>query len=259
LKSTKNPALHDLKTNSSYIKVQFLRMKNVFFFFLIFSMSYSCNSALQETTITKDSMSTKPYKDTGSIVVYDPSLSTLLDSSAKIEILAEGFQWSEGPLWIADSNYLLFSDIPPNTVMKWDEKNGVTPYLFPSGYTGTIPRGGEPGANGLILDQQGRLVLCQHGDRKMARMDAPLDLPSPKYITIADNYEGKKLNSPNDAVYHSNGDLYFTDPPYGLLDNVNDSSKELNFQGVFRVKKRWQSGTFDQRIEQTEWNCFFQG
>ena len=212
-------------------------MKNVYFFFLVFLMSYSCNTAIQEATISKDSMSTKSYKDTGSIEVFDPALLSLVDSSAKIEILAEGFKWTEGPLWIADSNYLLFSDIPPNTVMKWDEKNGVTPYLFPSGYTGTIPRGGEPGANGLILDQQGRLVLCQHGDRKMARMDAPLDLPSPKYITIADQYDGKKLNSPNDAVYHSNGDLYFTDPPYGLLNNMNDSSKELNFQGVFRVKK----------------------
>jgi len=212
-------------------------MKNVFFFLLVFSMSYACNTAIQEATISKDSMNTKTFKDTGSIEVLDPALLSLLDSSAKIEILAEGFKWSEGPLWIADSNYLLFSDIPPNTVMKWDEKNGVTPYLFPSGYTGTIPRGGEPGANGLILDQQGRLVLCQHGDRKMARMDAPLDLPSPKFITIADKYDGKKLNSPNDAVYHSSGDLYFTDPPYGLINNVNDSSKELSFQGVYRVKK----------------------
>ncbi len=187
-------------------------------------------------------MDNNRYKDTGSIEIIDASLTSVLPDSARIEILAEGFSWSEGPLWIADSGYLLFSDIPPNKVMKWDEKNGLTTYLFPSGYTGTIPREGEPGSNGLLLDQQGRLVLCQHGDRKMARMDAPLHLPAPKFVTLADKYQGKKLNSPNDAVFHSNGDLYFTDPPYGLVKNVNDSSKELDFQGVFRVKK---DGTVD--------------
>ena len=212
-------------------------MKTIFFISLIYFGTLACNSGIQEASTSKDSMEKKPYRDTGSIEILDSSLLPILKSSNKIEILADGFAWSEGPLWIADSSYLLFSDIPPNKVMRWDEKNGITTYLFPSGYTGSIPRAGEPGSNGLILDQQGRLVLCQHGDRKMVRMDAPLNLPSPKFITLADKYQGKRLNSPNDAVYHSNGDLYFTDPPYGLLKNVNDSSKELPFQGVFRVKK----------------------
>ena len=212
-------------------------MKSIFFVSLVFFMTSACNSGIKEASTTIDSMDKKPYKDTGSIEILDSSLLPILKASDKIEILAEGFAWSEGPLWIADSGFLLFSDIPPNKVMRWDEKNGVTTYLYPSGYTGTIPRAGEPGSNGLILDQQGHLVLCQHGDRKMVRMDAPLNLPSPKFITLADKYQGKRFNSPNDAVYHSNGDLYFTDPPYGLLKNVNDSSKELPFQGVYRVRK----------------------
>jgi gluconolactonase len=79
--------------------------------------------------------------------------------------------------------------------------------------------------------------MCQHGDRRMARMDAPLDKPEAKFVTLADKYEGKKLNSPNDAVYHSNGDLYFTDPPYGLVGNMKDSTKEIPYQGVYRLKK----------------------
>jgi gluconolactonase len=164
-------------------------------------------------------------------------MSALVDTSGGIEILAEGFDWSEGPLWVEQGKYLLFSDIPPNRIMKWSEAGGLETYLHPSGYTGTVERGGEPGSNGLILDKEGRLVLCQHGDRRMARMDAPLDKPAPKFATLADKYDGKKLNSPNDAVYHSNGDLYFTDPPYGLVKNVDDPAKEIPFQGVFRLRK----------------------
>ncbi len=202
----------------------------------------SCNSGGADASISKDTMekSQAPnlsYKATGSIEILDPSVLSILDSSAKPEILAEGFAWSEGPLWIEKGGYLLFSDIPPNKIMRWDEKNGLSTYLHPSGYTGTVPRGGEPGSNGLILDNEGRLVMCQHGDRRMARMDAPLDQPAPKFITLADKFDGNRFNSPNDAVYHSNGDLYFTDPPYGLVKNMDDSSKELNFQGVYRLKK----------------------
>ena len=177
----------------------------------------------------------KKYMEQSRIEVLDPAMLKLVKQDAKLEILAEGFKWSEGPLWV--NGYLLFSDIPPNKIMKWSEADGLTTYLTPSGYTGSEPRGGEPGANGLILDQEGRLVMCQHGDRRMARMDAPLDKPVPKFVTLADRYEGKRLNSPNDAVYHSSGELYFTDPPYGLVENVDDPAKEIPFQGVYRVKK----------------------
>jgi gluconolactonase len=185
----------------------------------------------------RKTLSIMKYKKTGSIQVLDPMMNTLVDTAFGIEILAEGFDWSEGPLWIDKGNYLLFSDIPPNKIMKWSEEKGLEEYLHPSGYTGTLPRGGEPGSNGLILDNKGRLVMCQHGDRRMARMDAPLDKPEAKFVTLADKHNGKKLNSPNDAVYHSNGDLYFTDPPYGLVKNMEDPSKEIPYQGVYRLKK----------------------
>jgi gluconolactonase len=179
----------------------------------------------------------KKYAEKGKIEVMDPAMLKYVAQDTKVEILAEGFKWSEGPLWIENGKYLLFSDIPPNKVMKWSEKDGLTEYLHPAGYTGTVPREGEPGSNGLILDNQGRLVMCHHGDRRMARMEAPLDKPVSKFVTLADKYEGKRFNSPNDAVYHSSGDLYFTDPPYGLVKNMDDPAKELSYQGVFRAKK----------------------
>jgi gluconolactonase len=184
----------------------------------------------------------KTYPHVGSFDVTDPAFLSLVDTARGIEKLAEGFDWSEGPLWVEQGKYLLFSDIPPNRIMKWSEAGGLETYLHPSGYTGTVERGGEPGSNGLLLDSAGKLVMCQHGDRRMARMDAPLDKPAPAFITLADRYEGRRLNSPNDAVYHSNGDLYFTDPPYGLVKNMEDSSKEIPFQGVYRVRK---DGTVD--------------
>jgi gluconolactonase len=177
------------------------------------------------------------YETRGSVEILDNSLLSILDSTARIEVLASGFKWSEGPLWIREGSYLLFSDIPPNKIMKWSEEKGLEEYLYPSGYTGSEQREGEPGANGLILDSARRLVMCQHGDRRMARMNAPLATPKADFVTLADKYEGKKFNSPNDAVYHSSGELYFTDPPYGLAGNVDDPKKELPYQGVFRLKK----------------------
>jgi len=175
------------------------------------------------------------YEYIGSIERQDDLINELIPEDAQIEVLADGFDWSEGPLWVEDGEYILFSDIPPNNIFKWAEGEGKSLYLNPSGYTGEAERGGEVGSNGLLLDSKGNLVLCQHGDRRMARMDAPLDEPAAKFLTIADAYEGKKLNSPNDAVYHSNGDLYFTDPPYGLESRMDDPLKELDFQGVYRV------------------------
>jgi gluconolactonase len=174
-------------------------------------------------------------KTIGQIERLDPALDAIADVNAKPEIIADGFDWSEGPLWIADQQMLLFSDIPPNIIYKWTEKGGKEIFLKPSGYTGATPRGGEVGSNGLLLNAQGKLVMCQHGDRRMAWMDAPLTAPEPKYVTIADKYQGKKLNSPNDAIFRSNGDLFFTDPPYGLEHRMDDPLKEIPFQGVYKV------------------------
>ena len=175
-------------------------------------------------------------KTIGEIERLDPAFDALVPADAKLEIIAEGFDWSEGPLWIdADGGFLIFADIPPNVIYRWDAKSGQSVYLQPSGYTGAAARGGEIGANGSTLDREGRLVLCQHGDRRLARMDAPLDEPATKFVSVADKFDGKRFNSPNDAVTHSSGAIYFTDPPYGLEQNMDDPAKELPFQGVYRV------------------------
>jgi gluconolactonase len=169
---------------------------------------------------------------------FHPKLEELINLQAEVEILGEGFDWTEGPLWIEEHQKLLFSDIPSNSIFQWTSTDGIELYLKPSGYTGQQTRGGETGSNGLLLDPDGNLVLCQHGDRRMAIMEAPLEKPSADFKSIADNFQGKKFNSPNDAVYRENGDLYFTDPPYGLEKNIKDPLKELPFQGVYKVNRQ---------------------
>jgi gluconolactonase len=164
----------------------------------------------------------------------DPALDRLIAPDSKIEVLAQGHDWTEGPLWIKQGRYLLFSDIPKNSIYRWKEGEGERLYLQPAGYTGKEPRGGETGSNGLLLDPQGRLVLCQHGDRRMARMDAPLSDPKPNFTPLAVRHQGKRFNSPNDAVFRSNGDLYFTDPAYGLEKQWDDPLREIPFAGVYR-------------------------
>jgi gluconolactonase len=164
----------------------------------------------------------------------DPALDRLLAPETRIETLAEGYEWAEGPIWVKNGGYLLFSDVLKNTVHRWKAGEGAKPYLTPSGYTSSAPRGGETGSNGLTLDHEGRLVLCQHGDRRVARMDAPLTSPKPAFVTLADKYDGARFNSPNDLVFKSNGDLYFTDPAYGMEKQWDDPKREMNYAGVFR-------------------------
>ncbi|MHB8519175.1 MAG: SMP-30/gluconolactonase/LRE family protein [Limisphaerales bacterium] len=171
------------------------------------------------------------YPTFGTIERLDPRFNLLVPPNAGIEKLAEGFTWAEGPIWIPDFHCLLFSDVPQNTIFTWKEGKGVSIFLRPSGYTGSIPRDGEPGSNGLTLDQGGRLVLCEHGDRRISR----LELNGHKK-TLVEFYQMRRFNSPNDLVYKSNGDLYFTDPPYGLLGTNHDVGKELLFNGVYRLK-----------------------
>jgi len=173
----------------------------------------------------------------GYIEKLDPSLDAIIDTAAKVEIIADGFDWSEGPVWIEPQKMLLFSDVPQNIIYKWTEKKGKEIYLTPSGYTGTIPRGGEKGSNGLALRKDGKLIICMDGDRRIAAMNADLKNPRPVFATLTNNYNGKKFNSPNDMVYNAGGDLFFTDPPYGLEKNMDDPLKELSFQGVYKLKK----------------------
>jgi gluconolactonase len=166
----------------------------------------------------------------------DPEASSLIDSAAVVEVISHGYKWSEGPVYINDSDYLLFSDVPANKIYKWKEGNGTSLYLEPSGFTGTVTNSREPGSNGLVIDKNGKLVLCQQGNRQIGRMKTPLSDPKPSFDVITGSYNGKKYNSPNDAVYATNGNLYFTDPPYGLGKGLQDSTKELSFQGVFLVR-----------------------
>jgi gluconolactonase len=167
----------------------------------------------------------------GSIERLDPAIDALITRDARIEVLADGFDWSEGPVWRRDGGYLLFSDVPKNTIYKWKPGEGISVFLRPSGYIGSNPPGRELGSNGLTLDARGALVMADHGNRQVARLDETRFTK----VTLADRFEGKRLNSPNDLVFRSNGDLYFTDPPFGLAKLNNDPAKELPHSGVYRV------------------------
>ena len=159
--------------------------------------------------------SDEPAKETtlGFVERLDPRLDALIPKDAVIEVLAEGFEWSEGPLWVPEGDgFLLFSDVPKNIIYRY-AAGETTVWLEPSGYTGKEPRGGEPGSNGLTLNLDGHLVLCQHGDRRVARMDAPWNAPEPNFTTLADRHDGHRFHSPNDLTFDSAGNLYFTDPP----------------------------------------------
>ncbi len=176
-----------------------------------------------------------PLRTVGTIERLDPAIDSLIRPDAVIEVLAEGFQWAEGPLWIERGGYVLFSDVPANRIYRWKEGEDLDVWLEPSGYTGDAPRGGEPGSNGLLLDAAGGLVLCQHGDRRIARMEAPLTAPGPAFTTLADAYDGMRFSSPNDAAIDRDGALYFTDPPYGLPEGPGDPTQETPFNGVYRL------------------------
>jgi gluconolactonase len=170
----------------------------------------------------------------GRIERLDPAFDRLVDPNAAIEVLAANrFEWAEGPVWDRANQRVLFSDIPRNTIWEWSQTSGLKEFLKPSGYTGTTTfTGREPGSNGLAFNKAGELVMCQHGDRRIAKwVDG-------KFVTLADRYAGKRLNSPNDLAIRSNGDVYFTDPPYGLPRHTEDPGRELDFQGVYRLSTK---------------------
>ncbi len=196
-------------------------MKKISFIFLLFTAA--CGKKETALTISIDRL--------------DPAIDSVISNEISVDVIGTGYKWSEGPLWIESEKMLLFTDVPTNTIYKWTAEKGAEVYLTPSGYTGTIPRAGEPGANGLALDDEGNLILCQHGDRRIAMMNTPVGKPSADFTTLSDKYHGKRLNSPNDVVFN-NYDFYFTDPPYGLIKNMQDSSKEIPFQGVYRITSK---------------------
>lgn len=207
-------------------------MKGIYsrLFLLVVTLTVGWNVCTPAIALSGES-SDKQVSTIMHLVRLDPIFDRLLSRDISIETLAEGFTWVEGPIWNTKDQVFLFSDIPDNSVFAWKPGKGSSGFLHPSGYSGTTPfTGKEPGSNGLTFDPTGRLVLCQHGDRRIARLE--LD---GQFTILADRYQGRRLNSPNDLVYKTNGDLYFTDPPFGLPKQFQDSSKELPFQGVYRL------------------------
>lgn len=203
------------------------------FIFIFICLLCACgnesNSSNEEKEIETENM-------IGNVERLNPALDQIVSADLKIEQLASGFSWAEGPVWLAEKNCLLFSDVPQNKIYKWTAEEGASLYLEPSGFTGDTTTSREQGSNGLTLDKEGNLVLCQHGDRRVAQFIGDLDNPTPSFKTIVDHFEGKRLNSPNDLVFDKQGNLYFTDPPYGLSEAMEDDPrKELAFQGVFQL------------------------
>lgn len=195
----------------------------------------------------------------GKIEKLSKEFDAIINHDTKVEVIADGFGWVEGPLWIESKKMLLISDVLNNTVYKWTPEKGKEVYLEHSGYTGTQPRTEELGSNGLVLNHKGQLLLCQHGDRRVALMNASLDNPKAEYITLANEYKGKKFDSPNDLVVKSNGDIYFTDPPYGLEKGVNNPSKAAPYQGVYKISKNGEVTLLVDSISRPNGIAFFPG
>jgi gluconolactonase len=175
----------------------------------------------------------------GTIERIDPAFDDLIGKDAHLQKLDGGFAWTEGPVWVKKGGYLLFSDIPNNRVLKWEKGKKVTTFLQPSGYLGKRTDLKEPGSNGLLIDPEGRLVLMEHGNTCVGRLD--LGKPLTDQTILADKYMDKSLNSPNDGVFAKNGDLYFTDPPYGRMLKSRGlgyyPGRELDFCGIYRLPK----------------------
>ena len=176
----------------------------------------------------------------GNIQIFDESAKIFVNEDSRIELLADSLFLSEGPLWIESLNSLLFTQVASNKVFKWNENDGLSVYLDPSGYTGIVPAepDGLVGSNGMVLNSNGDLILAQHGDRRVAKL-IDWDNETPEFETLAGRYNDKLFNSPNDLVYADNGDLYFTDPPYGFgLEKLLTSElKEQPVNGVYKLTK----------------------
>lgn len=180
---------------------------------------------------------TTNFPHIGHVDRFDASIDKLIAKDAVIEVLCGGFDWAEGPVWVPQKDnkfggYVLFSDIPPNSVIKWHEGTGASVFMKPSGYTGVANYGREPGSNGLALDAKGRLVSCEHGDRRISVLTK-----NGGKMTLADRWNGKRFNSPNDLAIRKNGDIFFTDPIYGLPQRENDPAREIDFCGVYRLQQ----------------------
>ncbi|WP_423603218.1 SMP-30/gluconolactonase/LRE family protein [Sphingomonas sp. MS122] len=169
----------------------------------------------------------------GGITRFDPELDQIIDPASPIEVIATGFRWTEGPVWVKQGAYLLFSDVPANIAYRWEEGEGARPFLDPSGLAGPIPAGiREAGSNGMTLDAQGALLIADSGTRAIVR----LDLATKRRTVLASHYARHRFNSCNDVVIGRGGTIYFTDPPYGLSEGDASPLKELEFNGVYRMR-----------------------
>tara|TARA_Y100001933_G_scaffold53417_1_gene52666 strand:- start:19696 stop:20712 length:1017 start_codon:yes stop_codon:yes gene_type:complete len=206
-------------------------MKKYILSFFLLSILSCVNNTNQEnyTRLTR-----------GNVQIFDESAKIFVNEDSRIELLADSLFLSEGPLWIESLNSLLFTQVASNKVFKWNENDGLSVYLDPSGYTGIVPAepDGLVGSNGMVLNSNGDLILAQHGDRRVAKL-IDWDNEKPEFETLAGRYNDKLFNSPNDLVYADNGDLYFTDPPYGFgLEKLLTSElKEQPVNGVYKLTK----------------------
>ena len=169
----------------------------------------------------------------GTVEFLAPEMNDFFSSESKIEVLASGFSWAEGPVWVPQKQGLLFTDVPNNKVYLWNEKKGLSLFLNPSGMTNHAPHSTNEGANGLALDPDGNLILCQHGDRAVSMLKN-WNSNRPEYEVLVDHYQNQWLNSPNDLAFDEEGVLFFTDPPYGLKEGDRDPLKALDFNGVYK-------------------------
>jgi gluconolactonase len=173
------------------------------------------------------------YKTVGQIHRLSPKLDAVVAPDARIQQLAEGFVWAEGPVWVRDGGYLVFSDVPGNVMYRWSEADGVSEFMNPSGYAGPPTDAfAEPGQNGMALDAAGGLLACDHGNRALAR----IDLKTRKKTFLLERWQGKRFNSPNDLAVSKTGAIYFTDPTYGLKGRNASPLRELDFNGVYRLR-----------------------
>lgn len=215
-------------------------------FFLFFTVFFSAQAQDQKPAV-------------GTVEALSPELNAIIKKDAKVEVVAEGFQFTEGPVWLDKEKMLLFSDVPANTIYKWTETRGKEVYLKPSGYTSAEPRGGFMGSNALALYPDGKLLVCQHGDRRIAKLDAPINAPAQNFVTLVGQYNGKRINSPNDLLVTAAGEVYFTDPSYGFERGARDPKKELPFQGVYKVSKTGKVNLLVDSVEQPNGIGIFPG
>lgn len=207
--------------------------------FLLSLILASCTNTAKDQSkkdVQSDTSSiSKDFPKIGKIEVLDPAMLNIVDSTAQVEKLADGMTWAEGPVWVKDGNYLLYSDTRQNIIYQWSESAGLQEFIKPAGFEGPEVYSEEQGTNGLLINQQGQLVACDHGNRRIAQ----IDLKTKKKETLVGNWEGKKFNSPNDIAQHPNGDYYFTDPPYGLPGRENDTeTKEIKENGVYKANQK---------------------